>query len=52
MDEYRFLARCRDLCKVIGDETESDVQKRGEDPFWDIVDGKRDIDGEKSLGPV
>lgn len=49
MDEYRFLARCRDLCKVIGDETESDVQKRGEDPFWDIVDGKRDIDGEKSL---
>lgn len=52
MDEYRFLARCRDLCKIIMDGMEEDMQKEGSDLFGDIIDGRRDIDSEKNLANI
>lgn len=52
MDEYRFLARCRDLCKIIMDGMEGDAQKEGSELFRDIINGKWHIDGEKNLANI
>jgi uncharacterized protein YjbI with pentapeptide repeats len=52
MDEYLFLARYRDLCKVILDRVEDDAQKEGDDPFRNIMDRKRDNGGDQNLAKI
>lgn len=52
MDEYRFLVRYRDLCKIIMDGIEGDARKKGSELFGDVIDGKRDVDGEKNLANI